>query len=179
MDNKFIVENIKLVHHALKAYRWMPEYEDLVQEGTIGLIKAARKHDPSRGAFSSYAVLTIKGAAQHYLRDRLDLIRMPRSRAKGEKLRLISLDTIADPETNTLLHELISPNYETEVLIADLENLQRFSQELCELDRAILIEKLKGNSQKSIAKQLSVTCLRVRYRFRAIIRLAKESTSFR
>lgn len=46
------------------------EYDDLVQIGTIGMIKAARSYDPSFGtAFSTYAVPLIVGEIRRFLRD--------------------------------------------------------------------------------------------------------------
>lgn len=46
------------------------EYEDLVQIGSIGMLKAIRSFDISRGnAFSTYAVPLIIGEIRRYLRD--------------------------------------------------------------------------------------------------------------
>ena len=46
------------------------EYEDLVQIGTIGMIKAARSYDPSyETTFSTYAVPLIIGEIRRFLRD--------------------------------------------------------------------------------------------------------------
>lgn len=46
------------------------EYEDLVQIGSIGMLKAIRSFDPSRGtAFSTYAVPLIIGEIRRFLRD--------------------------------------------------------------------------------------------------------------
>lgn len=46
------------------------EYDDLVQIGTIGMIKASRSFDPSFGtAFSTYAVPLIVGEIRRFLRD--------------------------------------------------------------------------------------------------------------
>ena len=46
------------------------EYDDLVQTGAIGLLKAARSFDPGRGcAFSTYAVPLILGEIRRMLRD--------------------------------------------------------------------------------------------------------------
>lgn len=46
------------------------EYDDLVQVGTIGLLKAIRNFDMSRGVmFSTYAVPVIAGEIKKFLRD--------------------------------------------------------------------------------------------------------------
>ena len=46
------------------------EYEDLVQIGTIGMLKAIRSFDVERGtAFSTYAVPKIAGEIRRFLRD--------------------------------------------------------------------------------------------------------------
>ena len=45
-------------------------YDDLVQEGCLGLIAAVDRWDPDRGpSFEAYAVPTIQGAIRHHLRD--------------------------------------------------------------------------------------------------------------
>ena len=59
---------------------------DAVQIARIGLIRAARKYDPTKISphtlapisFSSYAVPFIRGEILHYLRDRGHLLRIPR-----------------------------------------------------------------------------------------------------
>ena len=60
--NQLVEENMGLVHKTAKQFRDtdMP-YEDLIQEGNIGLIRAAEKFDPNRGIkFSTYAVWWIR-----------------------------------------------------------------------------------------------------------------------
>lgn len=53
--------------------------EDLIQEGYTGLIKAITRFDTTTGnKFSSFAVPYIRGAIQHYLRDKLYPVRIPR-----------------------------------------------------------------------------------------------------
>ena len=56
------------------------EYQDLVQHGRIGLLKAIERFDPKEGhAFSSFAVPYIRGEIQHFLRDHgWDIGKVPR-----------------------------------------------------------------------------------------------------
>jgi RNA polymerase sigma-B factor len=56
--------------------------EDLVQVGSIGLIRAIDRFDPDRGGdFASFAVPTITGEIRHHLRDRAAVVRIPRRQA--------------------------------------------------------------------------------------------------
>jgi RNA polymerase sporulation-specific sigma factor len=66
-----IVENMALVKSiALKFRDRGTEFEDLMQIGTIGMIKAIRSFDMERGtAFSTYAVPLIIGEIRRHLRD--------------------------------------------------------------------------------------------------------------
>ena len=66
-----IIENLALVESiALKFRDRGTELEDLMQIGTIGMIKAIRSFDMDRGtAFSTYAVPLIVGEIRRHLRD--------------------------------------------------------------------------------------------------------------
>ena len=59
------------------AYRSPVDYEDLAQEGFLGLLIALRNFDSSKST-SSFLFLNIKGAMLNYLRDRGHLIKIPR-----------------------------------------------------------------------------------------------------
>jgi RNA polymerase sigma-B factor len=62
--------------------------DDLAQVAAVGLVKAARRFDPARGApFAAFAVPTILGELRHHLRDRGWPVRMPRTEP-GERARL-------------------------------------------------------------------------------------------
>jgi RNA polymerase sigma-B factor len=53
--------------------------DDLVQVGAVGLIKAADRFDPSRGAaFATFAAPAIEGEIRRHLRDRASPVRIPR-----------------------------------------------------------------------------------------------------
>ena len=77
---KLIIENTALIKSiALKFRDRGTEFEDLMQIGTIGMIKAIRSFDIERGtAFSTYAVPLIVGEIRRHLRDD-GLIRVSRS----------------------------------------------------------------------------------------------------
>lgn len=54
-------------------------FEDLVQVGSLGLIRAVEAFDPRRSSsLSSFAVPYILGAIRHEVRDRLAMVRIPR-----------------------------------------------------------------------------------------------------
>jgi RNA polymerase primary sigma factor len=62
---KHMIEaNLRLVHYVASDYRGFGvEYEDLVQEGTVGLARAVEKFDHRRGLkFSTYAIWWIRRA---------------------------------------------------------------------------------------------------------------------
>src|SRR5262249_5631230 len=59
--------------------------EDLVQVGTIGLIKAVDRFEPARGVdLAAFAAPTIVGEIKHHLRDRSALIRLPSGQQNPE-----------------------------------------------------------------------------------------------
>ena len=67
------------------------EYEDLVQIGTMGMLKAIRTFDPERGTvFSTYAVPLIVGEIRRHLRDD-GIIKVGREQRRlGIELRRVS-----------------------------------------------------------------------------------------
>jgi len=72
--------HLPLVEHLARRFRNRGEpYDDLVQVGTIGLIKAVDRFDAGRGVeFSTYATPTILGEIKRYFRDKGWAIRVPR-----------------------------------------------------------------------------------------------------
>lgn len=70
--NALIHANLPLVWRVARqeAQRSGHGFEDLCQEGCLGLIKAVERFDPSRGhSLSTAAMPWIRGAIRHYLRD--------------------------------------------------------------------------------------------------------------
>ncbi len=69
---------VKRIAYGL-ARRSTDPVDDLIQVGSIGLVKAIEQFDPTAGAkFYTYATHLITGEIRHYLRDKTSMIRAPR-----------------------------------------------------------------------------------------------------
>ena len=77
--NRFVEANLRLVLALVRRYpnRWLP-FEDLVQEGNLGLIRAVGRFDPDRGfRFSTYATWWIRHHIMRAQADKGALVRVP------------------------------------------------------------------------------------------------------
>lgn len=75
-----VLANLRLVHHIVRDYpKSAVPHEDLVQEGNIGLIRAAQNFDPESHPvrFATYATFWIRAYIQRSLGEGCSLIRFP------------------------------------------------------------------------------------------------------
>jgi len=100
--NKLVTANMGLVHAVVRSQYgpWARQrgisVEELVQEGSLGLIRAAELFDPSRGLrFSTYATIWIKGVLSNSKVD--EIITLPaREKTKWNKIRKASADMLRE-----------------------------------------------------------------------------------
>jgi RNA polymerase sigma-B factor len=116
---RFVERFSGLVFSVVNKFRSRCEWEDLVQVGYLGLIKAAEAYDPSqRVKFTTYAYHCILGEVTHFIRDRKELVRRPRwhvglSRQVGQFIEIYSqtysrLPTVEQIATKlNLTHEAV------------------------------------------------------------------------
>ena len=75
-----VLDNIGLVRKVIndRFSVYSEYYNDMFQEGCIGLIKAVSKHDSSKGAqLSTFGYLCIKNEIQKFVSERTDTIKVP------------------------------------------------------------------------------------------------------
>ena len=87
---KLVESNLRFVVSVAKTYRNRGlSFLDLINEGNLGLMKAARTFDPERGVrFVSYAVWWIRQSILAAILDKADIVRIPQSQSK--KIRKIN-----------------------------------------------------------------------------------------
>lgn len=169
--DRLVIDNLKLVHFVAQKFRGLTCYEDLVQEGTIGLIKAVKRFDLSSGnKFSVYAVPYIRGEILHFLRDKSNIVKHRR----GEKpIPVLSLNhCLSDSDSPVeFLDTLPSPD---EIVDSQLELVQEFIKTLPDKEQLLLRMRLNGADKKVIADKLNVSPMTITRHLRRLEYLAKE-----
>ena len=77
------------------------DWDDLVAEGNIGLMNAARRYDPSQGKFSTYSAWWIKQAIRQAIADQRSAVRVP----LGAQLKSRRIKRAVDKLTHELGRE--------------------------------------------------------------------------
>ncbi|MCG6924967.1 MAG: RNA polymerase sigma factor RpoD/SigA [Acidobacteria bacterium] len=108
--------NLRFVVHYAKRYRGLGlAYMDLIHEGNLGLMEAAKRFDPDRNVkFISYAVWWVRQAILHALSEHARVFRLPqklsgqvskvqqaREKLKVELERMPTLEELADRTSHT------------------------------------------------------------------------------
>ncbi|GGU13187.1 sigma-70 family RNA polymerase sigma factor [Nocardioides albus] len=127
------------------------EVDDLRQAARVGLVKAARRYDPSQGAFLSYAVPMATGEIRHCFRD---LARCVRPEGEDELF-----DQMGEPD----------PGFERAEARVIVEQAM---EGLDETDRTIVqLRYVAGLSQAEIGERIGATQAQIS---RALARIVRQ-----
>lgn len=78
-----VSEHQGLLVNILKRYaKWASgrgvSWDDLLQEGNLAMVRAAKLFDPEQGKWSTYAARAVKNAARQYVQEQAGDVRVPR-----------------------------------------------------------------------------------------------------
>lgn len=117
--NQLVMANYGLIHLVAQAYRRAGiRYDDLVQEGAMGLLRAAETFDPERGVrFGTYAVYWIRSKVQRFVEHErresnpfmagVDSIVGEDGKRHIPRTRTVSLDSPLDAEGDRTLGDTV------------------------------------------------------------------------
>jgi RNA polymerase sigma factor (sigma-70 family) len=128
--NCLVMSNIGLVHLVANQFCRPPvRYEDLVQEGTMGLIRATETFEPGRGVrFSTYSVYWIRAKIQRLLqkmeRDDIpaivgaEMLEDEKGKRRRPRARKLSIEHSQEEDESRNLSELIPSESKNPELVA-------------------------------------------------------------
>ncbi len=147
---RMVESNLRFVVSIAKTYRNRGlSFLDLINEGNLGLMKAARTFDPERGVrFVSYAVWWIRQSILAAILDKADMVRIPQSQTKKirritKQVEALRLKAGGGPVSDAEVMQKADINRET------LDEVQQFSHGYLSLDTTRV-----GDSEKPIIEFL-------------------------
>jgi RNA polymerase primary sigma factor len=135
--NRLVESNLRFVVSYAKRYRGLGlSFLDLIHEGNLGLIEAAKRFDPERNVkFISYAVWWVRQAIFHALSEHARVFRLPQ-KISGQAARVGSArDRLASELERTPTTEEVAK--EMDLTEEEVENLLRMAGDDVSLSTAI------------------------------------------
>lgn len=135
--DKLILSNLKFVVSIANRYRntGLP-VTDLINQGNLGLVEAAKRYDPEKGVkFISYAVWWIRQAIIQALAEQSGTVKLPIKQAGI----LFRINAATERLTKELGREPTAPEISEELKMAesDIENILRVSRNYLSLEAPI------------------------------------------
>ncbi|MER3559327.1 MAG: RNA polymerase sigma factor RpoD, partial [Armatimonadota bacterium] len=175
---KLVQSNLRLVLSIAKHYtgRGVP-LSDLIQEGTLGLLRAVQLYDPERGLrFSTYATRWIRQAVVRAIQDQANMIRVPSYLAKAlyqvrQASALLQQELGREPsvyevaqrtglspeQVRDLMHNLANPIslelpiYDGEdTVLADIIAKEETAEWEAQLDLETLMERVLNEKERAV-----------------------------
>jgi RNA polymerase primary sigma factor len=122
--NQLVKANLRFVVSVCKKYRGLGlSFLDLMNEGNIGLIEAAKRFDPEKKVkFITYAVWWIRQAIIHALAKHSGAFRLPQKQANlmyqlGKKYNTLTQKLEREPNVEELAEALDVPKEDVEALL--------------------------------------------------------------
>ena len=147
-------------------------FDDLVQVGAVGLIKAVDRFDPTRGtSLAAYAVPTIQGEIRRHLRDNAHLLRLPRDReelARALALPPVSIEASGIAVADAAAERRLERGEERALIERGLRNLGRRER------RIVRLRYFGGLSQRRIAAEVGLSQVHVSRLLRESLRTLRR-----
>lgn len=164
LRNKIVEENLGLAKKVANQYsrRCKESFEDLLNIGTIGLIKAVEYFDPAKEVkFSNLAIPKIRGEILHWLRDKGHLIQVPRKfQESHQQINRVAIKTGKSYEETAIAlgysqEEAIEARsayaQSFSPLVEELPEIEYDSEEVETTEVHLILQKLRPQEQMVLA----------------------------
>lgn len=152
-----VADNIGLVGFTLSRYRYEPpkgsifDEDDLYQTACLGLMKAARNFKPERGvAFSTYAVLSIRGVLWQFFR-------YYHAPSRFQQQPPLALDGFIPGSDEITWRDRIADRSNFTENVTGIVRMPKAIGELSERERLVLDMYAAGVKQTEIAQMIGVS----------------------